>query len=119
MRQLPREMPGVMIELHQMKFDYADGYGMDFEPYTEFLSEEETCDWIRAWTGNRSLDGTEYRVFGQDGSGGYAAFWCVLPNATILQQPIVFFGSEGELGVLASDFGDYLWGAESGAPPTD
>src|SRR5882724_3262967 len=98
MQRLHREMPGVMQQLHRLEFDYAGGRGMDFEPYTEFLSEDETCNWIRAWTANACLEGTEYRIFGQDGTGGYAAFWCIRPDMSVLDQPIVFFGSEGELG---------------------
>src|SRR5262249_34308906 len=110
-------MPEVVKELHRLKFDYSGGEGVDFEPFGDFLPETETRDWIRAWTGNPSLTGSEYRVFGQDGSGGYAAFWCVRPDASILDQPIVFLGSEGELGVVASDFSDYLWLVAGGLGP--
>lgn len=117
MQQPDRTMPGVLRELNQMEFEYADGEGIDFEPYSAFLSEEETRNWIRAWTGNRSLDGKEYLVFGQDGTGGYAAFWCVRPNAPVLEQPIVFFGSEGDIGVLAIGFADYLWLLAGGYGP--
>jgi hypothetical protein len=109
MEQLDRNMPGELRELNRMEFDYADGAGIDFEPYDEFLSEEETQHWIRAWTGNPSLTGKEYLVFGQDGTGGYAACWCVRPRVPVLEQPIVFFGPEGDIGVLASNFSDYLW----------
>ena len=35
----------------------------------------------------------------------------------LLAQPIVFFGSEGELGVVASNFSDYLWLLASGHGP--
>jgi len=117
MQQPDRVMPGVLKDLNQMDFDYANGEGIDFEPYTEFLSEEETRKWIRAWTGNGSLDGEEFRVFGQDGTGGYAAFWCVRRSASVLEQPIVFFGSEGQIGVLASGFADYLWLLAGGFGP--
>ena len=117
MQKLDRAMPAVMKELHRLEFDYADGEGIDFEPYEEFLSEEETQSWIRVWTGNPSLEGKEYLVFGQDGTGGYAAFWCARADAAILDQPIVFFGSEGELGVLASNFADYLWILAGGFGP--
>jgi hypothetical protein len=110
-------MPPLLKELHQIEFDYADGEGVDFEPYSEFLSEKETRAWIQAWTGNKQLDGAEYRVFGQDGTGGYAAFWCVRPDGGLLDQPIVFFGSEGELGVVAADFADYLWLLAGGLGP--
>jgi hypothetical protein len=68
MHQFDRSMPAILRELNEMEFEYADGEGIDFEPYLDFLSEEETRDWIRAWTGNRSLDGEEFLVFGQDGT---------------------------------------------------
>jgi hypothetical protein len=117
MEKLGRSMPPVLRDLNRMEFDYAGGAGIDFEPYSEFLSEADTRKWIRAWTGNPSLAGEEYRVFGQDGTGGYAAFWCVRPGAPVLQQPIVFFGSEGAVGVLASHFADYLWLLAGGFGP--
>lgn len=31
-----------MKDLHRLTFDYADGRGMDFKPYTDFHSKEET-----------------------------------------------------------------------------
>jgi hypothetical protein len=112
-----RVMPEIVQELHKRAFDYADGEGIDFEPYTEFLSAKDTQDWIRGWTGNQGLDGLEYRVFGQDGSGGYAAFWCVREKARLLEQPIVFLGSEGERAVIARNFADYLWLLAGGFGP--
>ena len=109
--------PPVLTELHALPFDYADGEGMDFEPYDVFQPAGENASWIRAWTGNDDLDGAEYRVFGQDGTGGYAAFWLVRPGAALLEQPIVFFGSEGELGIVARNFADYLWLLAGGQGP--
>jgi hypothetical protein len=104
-----QSLPPVLQALHKLEFDYADGDGMDFEPYHEFLGTEDTRDWFQAWTGNSGLDGHEYRIFGQDGTGGYAAIWLARDNEDLLDQPIVFFGSEGELGVVAANFSDYLW----------
>ena len=112
-----RVFPRQLAELHTLEIDYADGEGMDFEPYSEFLSAEDTTDWIHAWTGNQSLNGDALRIFGQDGTGGYAAFWLVRPGAPILEQPIVFFGSEGEQGMVASNFSDYLWLLAGGIGP--
>ena len=117
MNQAEQLMPAVLRELHSLEFNYAGGEGIDFEPYSEFLSQEQTKSWIRAWTGNKELTGTEYRVFGQDGTGGYAAFWLVRPGEGLLGQPIVFFGSEGEVGVVAADFSDYLWLLAGGIGP--
>ena len=62
--------PTLLMQLHQLEFDYDDGDGIDFKPYQEFQSAKDTGDWIKAWTGNHDLRGSEYRIFGQDGSGG-------------------------------------------------
>jgi hypothetical protein len=104
-----RTIPTIMQQLHQIPCEYAEGEGIDLEPFPEFLSESDTTNWIQAWTGNKQLTGAEYRVFAQDGSGGYAALWCVRADRDLLAQPSVFFGSEGDLGVVASNFSDYLW----------
>ena len=112
-----REFPALLSQLHQLEFDYQGGEGMDFEPYDKFQSAEENASWMQAWTGNKQLTGDEYRVFGQDGTGGLAAFWMVRHGKGILDQPIVFFGSEGELGVVAKNFEDYLWLLAGGQGP--
>lgn len=115
MSDFDRKLPLALRELHRLEFDLDDG--IDFDPFSEFLSTEETSDWLRRWTGNDRVDGSEYRVFGQDGSGGYAAVWCVRKGADLLSQPIVFFGSEGQLGVVAANFADYLWLLAGGIGP--
>jgi hypothetical protein len=109
--------PALLSELHELEFDYAAGEGMDFEPYEEFQSAEQNATWIQAWTGNSELDPREYRIFGADGTGGNAAFWLVRPTKDVLEQPIVFFGSEGEIGVVARNFHEYLWLLADGVGP--
>ncbi|WP_017725746.1 hypothetical protein [Acinetobacter baumannii] len=37
------QFPDLLKKLHQLDFDYADGDGIDFEPYQDFLSPEETA----------------------------------------------------------------------------
>lgn len=101
-----------------VRFDCADGKtGVDFEPFPAFLSADETTDWFQAWTGNSELDGSGFRVFGQDGTGGYAAFWLIRPGRALAEQPVVFLGSEGETGVVARDLGDFLWLLADGFGP--
>lgn len=117
MPQPDNTFPASLASLNKLEFDYADGDGIDFEPYPEFLSAEDTTSWFRAWTGNENADGSCFRVFGQDGTGGYAAFWITDPDRHILEQPIVFLGSEGENGVVASNFDSYLWLLASGIGP--
>jgi len=119
MQEPEQIFPELLVKLNKLDFDYADGDGIDFEPYAEFLSVEETVSWFRAWTGNEAADGSLFKVFGQDGSGGYAAIWITQPDKELLEQPIVFMGSEGETGVIASDFDSYLWLLACGVGPCE
>lgn len=107
--------PPLLSKLHQLEFDYDAGY--DFEPYVSFFPAEENASWFKAWTGNAAVDGSQFRVFGQDGTGGYAAFWLALPDQPVEKQPIVFLGSEGEKGVVARDLDEYLWLLAAGVGP--
>lgn len=102
-----------------VEFDYADGEGIDFEPYDAFDSAEETTDRLRQWTGNHELDGDAYRVFGQDGTGGLAAVWYGRPGRPLTEQPVVFMGSEGECGVVAGNLSDFLWVLADGIGPLE
>ncbi|KAB2974099.1 SMI1/KNR4 family protein [Streptomyces sp. SS1-1] len=114
-----RTLPAPLAELACTEIDYADGEGIDFEPYDAFEPAEETTGWLRQWTGNGELDGTAYRVFGQDGTGGLAALWLVRPGRPLVEQPVVFMGSEGEVGVVAGNLSDFLWMLADGCGPME
>ena len=114
-----RSLPPALADLARTEIDYADGEGIDFEPYDAFESAEETTDWLRQWTGNHELDGDAYRVFGQDGSGGLAAVWYGRPGRPLAEQPVVFMGSEGENGVVAGNLSDFLWVLADGIGPLE
>ena len=116
-----RAMPALLESLHTLDFAYEDedGNGIEFEPYDAFYSQADTTHWIRAWTGNAALDGHEYLFFGQDGTGGMVGFWCIRDTEELLDQPIVFFGSEGALGVVACNIYDYLWLLAAGIGPME
>lgn len=115
-----RRFPAALAEVARFEFDYGDeGEGVDFEPYEAFVSAGETTDWLRHWTGNHELDGDAYRVFGQDGSGGLAAVWCVRPGQPLDRQPVVFMGSEGEVGLVAGDLSGFLWVLADGFGPRE
>ncbi|MFE5191847.1 SMI1/KNR4 family protein [Streptomyces sp. NPDC056628] len=114
-----RTLPPSLAELARTGIDYADGEGIDFEPYDAFEPAEETTGWLRQWTGNPELDGAAYRVFGQDGTGGLAALWLVRPGRPLAEQPVVFMGSEGEVGVVAGNLSDFLWMLADGCGPLE
>ena len=113
----PRAFPKPLAALHRLPFEYEEDGGIDFEPYRSFMDPGEATDWFRAWTGNEDVDAGSLRVFGQDGTGGMAAFWVIRPDRELLEQPVVFLGSEGELGVVANTFGDYVWLLANGIGP--
>jgi hypothetical protein len=117
-----RALPPALAALHRIEFRDDDDDGddrMDFEAYDAFQSAAETTSFMRGWTNNPAVDGAEFRFFGQDGTGGLAGFWLVTPDAQLLDQPIVFFGSEGELVVVAANFSDYLWLLAEGYGPCE
>ncbi|SES27011.1 hypothetical protein SAMN04487983_103929 [Streptomyces sp. yr375] len=114
-----RRFPPALAEVAAADFPYDDGEGYDFEPYDAFDSAEETTDWLRQWTGDHELDAGAYRVFGQDGTGGLAALWCVRPGLPLTEQPVVFLGSEGECGVVAANLSDFLWVLADGLGPME
>ncbi|MER8091858.1 SMI1/KNR4 family protein [Streptomyces goshikiensis] len=112
-----RQLPAALATALAVRYDYAAENGIGFEPFPAFLTAADTTDWFQAWTGNSELDGDDFRVFGQDGTGGYAAFWLIRPSQPLTEQPIVFLGSEGETGVVARDLGDFLWLLAGGFGP--
>lgn len=118
MSDFDQTFPPLLAKANAIEIDYDDD-GIDYEPYEEFQSSQENTEWIRAWTGNEELTGSEYRIFGQDGTGGLVAIWVTRPDVGLLEQPVVFFGSEGEVGVVAYDFADYLWLLAAGIGPME
>ncbi|MFF3758405.1 SMI1/KNR4 family protein [Streptomyces sp. NPDC002185] len=112
-----RRFPAALAAAMAVRLDRLGEDGVDFEPYESFLAADETTDWLRAWTGNSDLTGDDFRVFGQDGTGGYAAFWLVRQGRELAEQPVVFMGSEGETGVVARDLGTFLWLLADGTGP--
>ncbi|GGK91688.1 SMI1/KNR4 family protein [Streptomyces flaveus] len=112
-----RQFPAALAAAMAVRLDCIGEDGVDFEPFESFLTADETTDWFRAWTGNGELNGDDFRVFGQDGTGGSAAFWLVHPGRALVEQPIIFLGSEGETGVVARNLGAFLWLLADGFGP--
>lgn len=112
-----RQFPAALAAAMAVRLECIGEDGVDFEPYESFLTADETTEWFRAWTGNSELSGDDFRVFGQDGTGGIAAFWLVRPGRELVEQPVVFLGSEGETGVVARDLGAFLWLLADGLGP--
>jgi hypothetical protein len=116
-----RTFPAVLTALSAIEFPYGvDGQSdIDYEPYDDFEPEDETTAWLRAWTGNTDLDGGTFRVFAQDGTGGLVASMLVRPGRPLAEQPVAFFGSEGEVGVVATSLNEFLWLLAGGLGPME
>jgi hypothetical protein len=102
------EFPQLLSKLHAIEINY-DVDEIDYEPYDNFLPLNEATEWFKAWTGNAEVTADDYLIFGQDGTGGLTAFWLVKDTEDLLEQPIIFFGSEGKVGVVAKNFYDFVW----------
>ncbi|MEU3600936.1 SMI1/KNR4 family protein [Streptomyces sp. NPDC006798] len=111
-----RSFPAALAALGGV--DFA-GHGIDFEMYGAFRSAPYTTEWLRDWTGNDDADGAAFRVFGRDGTGGQAALWLRRPGRVLVEQPVVFLGSEGECGVVAGCLSDFLWVLADGVGPVE
>ena len=118
MTETATSFPPALAALYEIDFDFMNG-GIDYQPYNEFLPAREATEWFRAWTGNDSVTGDMFRIFGRDGTGGYAAIWAATEGEPLSYQPIVFMGSEGELAVLARNLSDFLWLLADGWGPSE
>jgi hypothetical protein len=112
---------GITFEFGEEDGDDAyEKVGVDYMPYREFQSAADLDFWFRLWTGNDEADGGALlRVFGVDGCGGFVAFWLARPGKELVDQPVVYLGSEGDTAVIARDLADYLWLLADGFGPAE
>ena len=111
--------PAALTAIAGVEFEYGEDGGVDFYGDEQFTDPAEMTEWFRAWTGNDEVTGDAFRVFGRDGTGGLAAFWLVRDGQPVEHQPVVFLGSEGETGVVASNLSDLLWLFADGVGPCE
>lgn len=103
---MDQTLPETLAAMRSVKFNWEQ---YDYLGYATFWSTQKTADWLQAWTGNKRVDGAQFRVFGADGSGGQVAIWLAHPRMVLSDQPVVFFGSEGARAVVAQNLADFAW----------
>lgn len=69
---------------------------------------------IKAWLGGLPSDGSRLIVFAQDGTGSLFCLWLRPEHDDVDRAPVVYLGSEGEVGVLARDPAAFLEFVASG-----
>jgi hypothetical protein len=114
-----RSFPPVLSALHTLDRGEASGACIDFTPFRSFMAEDDTNTWFRTWTRNEAPGPAPYRLFGADSQGGHAGFWLIRPATPVIGQPIVYFGAERRVGVVARSFSDYLWLLAGGVGPAE
>ena len=110
------DLPETLAAMHRVTFTWEQ---YDYLGYAAFWTPQKTTDWLRAWTGNKSLNGTQFLVFGADGSGGQIAIWLAHLRVALSEQPVVFFGSEGARAVVAQNLADFAWLLAGGIGPLE
>jgi hypothetical protein len=106
----PEPLPPPLAALRKLQEQHGLG-ALDFE-----MNERIGVGDATAWTGNPQSE-HELRVFAQDGTGGLVAFWRVHEDQPLEAQPVVFLGSEGEVGPVACDLADFLYLLAGGVGP--
>lgn len=101
MVKLPKIFEGLAdIGAEHSEFELRDPAGSD--------------DDIKSWLGALPRDGTRFVVFAQDGTGSLFCLWLRPGHDDIDTAPVVYLGSEGELGVLGKDPAAFLEFVASG-----
>jgi hypothetical protein len=101
--------PAAVVALRGLGEEEAwDPAEVDLEMLPAFESPAETRAWLESWSGKQPTAADRLRPFAQDGSGGQVVIWLQTPTAPLDRQPIVLFGSEGALGVVARDLPDFI-----------
>ncbi len=98
----------LLRRVNQLPYHWRDGGGVDFRPFEEFVRPAETKAWIQNWAGTSALTGEQLLFFGRDSAGDYSGDWKAIAGADVLDQPIIFLGSDGDAAVIAKNFSDYL-----------
>jgi hypothetical protein len=80
----------------------------------ELRDPDESDSDIKAWLGAVPKDGTRFIVFAQDGTGSLFCLWLRPGHKDVETAPVVYLGSEGELGVLGKDPAAFLEFVASG-----
>lgn len=72
---------------------------MDYRPSAE--SDEDLTDFLNAWFDSSQWQesGHQFKHLGDDPTGSQLALW-IRPGEETAQVPVVFFGSEGDRGVI-------------------
>lgn len=106
------DAPQIIKDLYNLEY-YTEDDCIDFEPYENFSTKEETAFLLHCWTGDQNYHGEEFRIFGTKADGSEVAIWLKNDNADILDQPVVLLESEGQAYTLSTNFSDFLWCLES------
>ena len=111
------DVPPVLSELADLRESFLGGdFSVDYEPYSGFSADPL---WFLDDADDAAAEQARFRVFGRDYTGGTVAFWLVREDADLADQPVVFVGSEGEVGTVAADLSDYLWLLAAGWGPAE
>lgn len=101
-------LPHALQDLAKVDLLWDVKDGVDLELKDRLSTEAEAADDLRAWTGQAATGPVPFRFFGQDGTGSLYGFWLLRTEAPLGEQPVVFLGSEGELGVVSRDLPDFV-----------
>lgn len=98
---MKRTLPDKLAQMKKKKFHLEHLDGFEFQE-----ADQETLDaWFNTKNGNQS----KYLYsFAQDGTGGMFCLWSESGSNDLENGQVVYLSSEGDFGVLAANFDDFL-----------
>ena len=109
----PHQLPNTLIEL--IKFDQSleenNYYSQSF-----YLNDDIEEDFFESWLDNDQTDEEKRKEYAKnmivfaraDGTGGAYAMWIQEGNTDLEKAPIISYGSEGEITVVANNLKDLI-----------
>jgi len=117
----PYELPQTLVEL----IKFSDKYEEESFVESFYLNDDIEEDFFETWLDNGETDAEKRKEYAEhmlvfacaDGTGGAYAMWIQEGNTDLEEAPIIFYGSEGEIEIVAQNLKELIkilsWGAEA------
>jgi len=117
----PHPLPNTLVEL----IKFIDQYKGESFADSFYLNDDIEEDFFESWLDNGETDAEKRKEYAEhmlvfanaDGTGSSYAMWIQEGNTNLEEAPIIFYGSEGEIEIVAQNLKELIkilsWGTEA------
>jgi len=117
----PHTLPNTLVEL----IKFVDQYKGESFADSFYLNDDIEEDFFESWLDNGETDAKKRKEYAEhmlvfanaDGTGSSYAMWIEENNTNLEEAPIIFYGSEGEIEIVAQNLKELIkilsWGTEA------